>query len=388
VISFSLLIVETCKSQTDGLFAFPVLNYDYLTSEIGMSGAFSSLPNPSISSAWYNPAQLGYKTDYSLALAISPYNDLFSTSSNISNVGLRFQQESRLFGNTIQWGISLHQFSLNSGELDITTIEHPEGGIGTINFIDKVQSLSIGLGTTIVKGLRLNAGYSLKKASYSTTIRDNTEMEDTFISCLMSDFGFITDVNIPELSNWQPMLFSKSINWTIRLSYTVRNIGKDVDVELDRFGKLPLPKTSILGFSTSFSIPHVFNDIQYDFLKLHISRDARNIDMSNYSRDVNISLFDQLFLGKTGFWNQINQGIRLDFIESIELSLGQIKRKFTDDSMLSYGLTLDLKGWKKFKLDQTFPLLKPITVRINQTLLTHKTLENTYFFGIEIGYRF
>jgi hypothetical protein len=118
VISFSLLIVETSKSQTDDLFAFPVLNYDYLTSEIGMSGAYSSLPNPSTSSAWYNPAQLGYKTYYSLAFAISPYNDLFSTSSNISNVGLRFQKEFSFLGRTIDWGISIHQFSLNSGELD------------------------------------------------------------------------------------------------------------------------------------------------------------------------------------------------------------------------------------------------------------------------------
>ena len=28
-------------------------------------------------------------------------------------------------------------------------------------------------------------------------------------------------------------LFSKSINWTIRFSYTVKNSGKDVDVELE-----------------------------------------------------------------------------------------------------------------------------------------------------------
>jgi len=87
--------------------------------------------------------------------------------------------------------------------------------------------------------------------------------------------------------------------------------------------------------------------------------------MSNYSSDLNLSMIDQLFLGKTDTWNQINQGIRLDFVESFELSLGQIKRVNNDDSMITYGLSLDFKGWKKYKLDQTYPLLKPITFRIN-----------------------
>jgi hypothetical protein len=370
--------------------AFPILNINGTPSENGMAGAFTALPSNSVYAAWYNPAQLGFNTDYSLAINYSPKGRWLTDGMNIWNLGARYQKELNVLGKSVQIGVSFQQFTFNTGTVETTIRSDNEAGytdLGSFEEYDKLHAFSFGLGTTVINHVYLTVGYSIKNVQSNYSFSE--DLAEEFIipnaSMLLQDWGIIADFNVFELLKWHPELYSKAVEFSFRLGYTVKNTGDTiVEEDLIRFA----PSSSHLGFSGTFSIPFTINEIPSDLIRFHFSREARNNSINQAFFSYDSSILEHLFFGKGRGLGNIYQGVRLDVAESLELSFGQFYGYGYPESIHTFGITFDLKGVKRYTLDQRFPVLKPFSLRMSQSIQTHQDLQNSLFFGIEIGYLF
>jgi hypothetical protein len=387
--SFLFLAILPIRSNAQ-YSAFRILNTNVTPSENGMAGAFTALPSNSVYAAWYNPAQLGFNTDYSLAINYSPKGRWLADGMNIWNVGARYQRELNLFGKSVQLGASFQQFTFNIVTVETTVRSDNEVGytdIGSFEAYDRLHAFSFGLGTKVIDHIYFTVGYSIKnvKSNYSFS----KDFAEEFIipneSMLLQDWGFIADFNVFDLLKWHPELYSKAVDFSFKLGYTVKNTG-DTIIQENRIGFAP--SSSRLGFSGTFSIPFTINEIPSDLIRFHFSREARNNSLNQPFFSYDSSILEHLFYRTRRGLGNIYQGVRLDVAESLELSFGQFYGYGFPDSNYTFGFTFDLKGLKRYTLDHKFPVLKPFSLRLSQSIQTHQDLQNSLFFGIEIGYLF
>jgi len=404
-----LVLFSTSWVQLKAQFA-SFLTYDFTPNELSLGGAFTALPTNSVYAAWYNPAQLGFKTDYSVSMNIAPKSD-WIFGSNISNLGLRYQQSISLFGKEIEIGVSLHQFLISYGTIDITTYDNPDGGIGAYELFERSQSVHIGLGTKILSGIYISLGYSLKNAgmgSDNTSSNNADAPKDWFDNSFANDVGIMTQFNMVELLNSLKSDDLASYQFTIGLGYALKNLGaiKETIIEgsiEDNIWASPLPRTSQLGISISMVNPYQLkNGTWINIISVDLSREARDLLLINKS-DVlkyqsvsssDISLFDNFVKRKINNNSiTIHDGARFTLLESLQISYGVLTYKFFDSendqvqSQTSWGISFDLSGLKKYYLDKAFPFFKPISLQISSSTSDHYFGEFSIW-GIQLEYTF
>ena len=100
-----------------------------------------ALPSNSVYAAWYNPAQLGFNTDYSLAINYSPKGRWLTDGMNIWNLGARYQKELNVLGKSVQIGVSFQQFTFNTGTVETTIRSDNEAGYTDLGSFEEFQTL-------------------------------------------------------------------------------------------------------------------------------------------------------------------------------------------------------------------------------------------------------
>ena len=202
------------------------------TRAIAMSGAHTA-SGRGVSSLAYNPAAITFMPDNkNQEVYFSKSNYLVDMSHNVLGYGRKLTRADYL---------GLHLFYLDSGEMDITTAEYPDGGQGTFS----VQQLCfrISYGRIITKRLRIGATFKI--------IRE--DIHTSYMQSYAFDIGSNFDTGILTDSNGENAII---------LGMSVSNFGPEVRFEGPGLDQVVDTDVSVDGqlrkITEDFSLPLMF----------------------------------------------------------------------------------------------------------------------------------
>ena len=296
------------------------------TRAISMSGAHVS-SGRGISSLPYNPALITFMSESKKQeLYCSRSNYFAGITHNVLGYGRKLSRTDYL---------GLHLFYLDSGDMDRTDANNPDGGIGTF----KVQQLCLRLsyGRVITNRLRIGGTFKL--------IRE--DIDDTYMQSYAFDIGSSFDTGI---------LTGGSGKKGIMLGMSVSNFGPQVRFEGPGLGQSVDSDVSVDGqlnrITSDFSLPLMF--------RLGVSKDI--LSMGRHNLLVSVDMINSM-----DYTTYLASGMEYSFGDFAYLRAGT--HLLHDTARFSCGAGLKYAG---FVIDYAYA---------NHSVLTH-----THQFGLGFGF--
>ncbi len=389
LLSFNSILIA------QGEAALPFLSFPTSPMNASMGSVGTSLPTDNVYGFLYNPAQLGYTSQFTnfgfqfylknpvMSRLYSQYNTLAEINSIALNLGYNFNKILNI-PISIGLGYSNSEFKI-------------ESPVYYNDDKDNYSAYSIGIGADYF--IQFSFGFTYKSIS-SNLSQYSIRTINNGSGASAIDVGFLINVPVSKLidQDAKPIILGNipilpSLDFSV--GYAQTNIGDKV-YYVDKSQADPLPRIARLGYGLSAGMKLPGNIDNIEIFHLDFSVDAEDYLIVRDSTG-QIGPY-QKFLGDIKIGRNIfgikgddkvyaHSGLKLEFLESLDLMWGHIANERMLQTTNGFGIRL--KGLLKFITDQrknpAFNFIADhFDLRYYKTTYLKDSLVETKFQGIEI----
>lgn len=318
-----------------GMTGVPFIQIEPTAQGMQTGGAGSASPSEHPSSFFYNPAHLGF-TGYHESISVSGYfhgidwlpqinHDMTYTPWSAAG-GINLANE---LGIPLSVGLGYQRVNFDLGT---QILNHPNFS-GEFNPQESFHMYGIGL--HLDYPVTISLGYSRKQISSKLAPLEIADPANTTAYDLGILLGFTHQL--------------APFDMRVATSYVMRNIGDDVSYG---FETDPLPRMAVWGYEVSVGHTIVKRNIPMKLAQIDWTLEAQDllveytgVAQTRYTRwPGNISLFDNVLLGKHDDQVTVRRGARIHMMELFSAGIGSFKGPGYPERVDTRGFTISSDG--------------------------------------------